>query len=105
MVMSSAFINAVKEFYPDAVIDIIVKKELADVASLIPGLNKLHSFSKYEFPGLRGAYAFRRNLRAEKYDLFFNLPESFSSQLMAKATRAKKRVGFSKEGSFFFADR
>jgi len=101
VVMSSAFVNALKEFYPGAIIDAIVKKELAGAACLIPGLNKLHSFSKKERPGLKGVYSFGKQFRAEKYDLFFNLPESFSSQLMAKATGIKKRVGFSKEGSFF----
>jgi len=101
VVMSSAFVNTVREFYPGAVIDAIVKKELVGAASLIPGLDRVHSFSKQEFPGLRGAYAFGKQLRSEKYDLFFNLPESFSSQVMAKATGIKIRVGFSKEGSFF----
>jgi len=101
VVMSSAFIGVVKAFYPDAIVDAIVKKELAGAAYLIPGIHKLYPFSKQEHPGLKGAYFFGKQLRQEKYDLFFNLPESFSSQLMAKATGAKKRVGFSKEGSFF----
>jgi ADP-heptose:LPS heptosyltransferase len=99
--MSSAFVNAVKEFYPDAVIDVIVKKELAGAAGLIPGVNQVHSFSKQEYPGLKGAYRFGKEFRAKKYDIFFNLPESFSSQVMARATGIKKRVGFSKEGSVF----
>ncbi len=101
VVMSSAFVRVAKEFYPDAVIDAIVKKELAGAANLIPGINKVYLFSKQEHPGLAGAWAFGKELKAEKYDVFFNLPESFSSQVMAKATGAKKRVGFSKEGSFF----
>jgi lipopolysaccharide heptosyltransferase II len=100
VVMSSAFVGVVKSFYPDAIIDAIVKKELAPAAYLIPGLDKLYLFSKQEHPGLKGAYHFGKQLKPEKYDLFFNLPESLSSQLMAKATGAKKRVGFSKEGSF-----
>ncbi|HZY38436.1 MAG TPA: glycosyltransferase family 9 protein [Mucilaginibacter sp.] len=101
VVMSSAFVGVVKSFYPDAVIDAIAKKELAGAAGLIAGLSQLHLFSKRENPGLKGAYHFGKQLKTEKYDLFFNLPESFSSQLMAKATGAKRRVGFSKEGSFF----
>jgi|SRR6185503_5310664 len=101
VVMSSAFVGAINEFYPDAVIDAIVKKELAAVANLIPGISRFYLFSKQERPGLTGAYSFGKQLRAEKYDLFFNLPESFSSQVMAKGTRAKKRIGFNKEGSFF----
>ncbi len=101
VVMSSAFVNAVKEFYPDAVIDVIVKKELAGAAGLIPGVNQVYLFSKQEYPGLKGAYRFGKEFRAKKYDIFFNLPESFSSQVMARATGIKKRVGFSKEGSVF----
>ena len=61
VVMSSAFVSGLKEFYPGAVIDAIVKKELAGAAALIPGLNQLHLFSKQENPGLKGAYSFGNN--------------------------------------------
>jgi len=92
VVMSSAFVGAIQSFYPDATVDAIVKKELAGAAALIPGLNQLHLFSKQEYPGLKGVFAFGRNLRGENYDLLFNLPESFSSELMAKATGASLKV-------------
>lgn len=101
VVMSTAFVAAVKEFYPDAAIDVIVKKELAGIAALIPGLNKVFSFSKLENKGLSGVYRFGKGLRAEKYDLFFNLPSSLSSIVLGWATRAKKRVGYGKEGGLF----
>lgn len=98
--MSTAFIATVKQLYPDAVVDVIIKKELSSIASLIPGLNVIHSFSKQENKGLGGAFSFGRKLRPEKYDLFFNLPSSLSSLVMGWATGAKKRVGFDKEGGF-----
>ena len=101
VVMSTAFIAAVKQLYPDARIDVVIKKELRSIATLIPGLNQIHSFSKQEYPGLGGAYRFGKNLRSEKYDLLFTLPESISSATMGWATRAKKRIGFGKEGGFF----
>jgi len=101
VVMSTAFVNAVGQLYPDAQIDVIIKKELSNIAPLIPGLTRIHPFSKQEFSGLGGVYRFGKNLKAEKYDLFFNLPQSLSSLVMAWATRAKKRVGFGKEGGFF----
>lgn len=101
VVMSTAFVAAVKEFYPDATIDVVVKKELAGIAALIPGLNKVHPFSKQEYKGLSGVYKFGKSLRSEQYDSFFNLPASLSSLVMARATGAKKRVGFAKEGGFF----
>ena len=100
VVMSTAFIAAVKQLYPDALLDIIIKKELSGIAELIPGINAIHAFSKQEFKGLGGVYRFGKKLRSE-YDLFFNLPASLSSLVMAYATGAKKRIGFANEGGFF----
>ncbi len=101
VVMSTAFIGAVKQFYPTAQVDIIIKKELSAVASLIPGLTKIHSFSKDEYKGLGGVYRYGKLLRSVNYDIFFTLPDSLSAAIMGKATGAKQRIGFSKEGGFF----
>ena len=101
VVMSTAFINAIKQLYPESQVDVIIKKELGGIAALIPRLNKVHLFSKQEFKGLSGVYRFGKTLRIEKYDLFFCLPDSLSSAVMAWATDAKKRIGFTKEGRFF----
>lgn len=101
VVMSTAFIDAVRQLYPSAQIDVIIKKELSSIASLIPGLTQIHSFSKQEYKGLGGVYRFGKTLRIEKYDIFFTLPDSLSSAVMGKATAARQRVGFSKEGGFF----
>lgn len=100
VVMSTAFVGAVRQLYPLATIDVIIKKELADVAQLIPGINRVHLFSKQEHKGLRGLFHFGRALRRFKYDIFFNLPQSFSSSFLARVSFAKKRVGFNKEGGF-----
>jgi len=101
VVMSTAFVFAVTELYPGAFIDVIIKNELTGIASLIPGLHAIHSFSKQENKGLTGVYSFGKRLGAEKYDLFFNLPASLSSLVIGWATGAKNRVGFTNEGGFF----
>jgi len=101
VVMSTAFIAAVKELYPGAHVDVIIKKELNSIATLIPGLHTIHPFSKQENKGLLGVYRFGKKLKSEKYDLFFNLPTSLSSLVMALATGSKKRIRFGKEGGFF----
>jgi len=98
VVMSAAFVASVKQFYPEAIVDVIIKKELSSIASLIPGLHTVHPFSKKEYNGLSGVYRFGKALKSEKYDVFFNLP---SSLVMGWAAGAKKRVGFAKEGGFF----
>ncbi len=101
VVMSTAFVNGVRQVYPDAQLDVIIKKELSSITSLIPGIHLVHPFAKQEHNGLSGVYRFGKKLRAEKYDLFFCLPDSLSSAVMAWATGAKKRIGFGKEGRFF----
>jgi len=101
VVMSTAFVNAVRQIYPDDQLDVIIKKELGGIASFIPGIHHVHPFSKQEHNGLSGVYRFGKKLRSEKYDLFFCLPDSLSSAIMGWATGAKKRIGFGKEGRFF----
>jgi heptosyltransferase-2 len=105
VVMSTAFINAVRQLYPDATVDVIIKKELGGIASLIPGINNIHPFSKQEHNGLGGAYRFGKSLRSLQYDIYFNLPHSLSSFAMAWASGAKQRIGFNKEGGFFLLTR
>ena len=99
--MATAFISSAKQVYPGARIDVIIKKDLLGIAELIEGLNVVYPFSKNEYRGVRGTYRFGRLLMHEKYDLFFNLPASLSSVIMAWATGAKKTVGFKKEGGSF----
>jgi lipopolysaccharide heptosyltransferase II len=101
VVMSTAFVSSVRQLYPEAQIDVIIKKELAGIASLIPNLHKVHLFSKQEYSGLSGVFRFGKTLKKERYDLFFCLPDSLSSAIMGWATAARKRVGFGKEGRFF----
>lgn len=99
--MSTAFINSVKQLYPEARIDVIVKKELGDIAAFINDIHTVHLFSKQEYSGLTGAYRFGKKMRSEKYDLYFNLPTSLTSAVIAWACGAKKRIGYGNEGGFF----
>src|ERR1700753_2887306 len=101
VVMSTAFVAAVQQLYPNSQVDVIIKKELSGIADLIPGLHKVYPFSKQEYKGLKGVFRFGKTFRNEKYDLFFCLPDSLSSAVMAWATGAKQRIGFGKEGRFF----
>jgi lipopolysaccharide heptosyltransferase II len=101
VVMSSAFVKAVLQLYPQAQVDVVIKKELSGIAALMPGLHGVHSFSKQEYPGLSGVYQFGKTFRRTEYDLFFCLPDSLSSAVMGFATRARQRIGYGKEGRFF----
>ena len=98
MVMSSAFVRAVKEEYPYAVIDLVAKMGIDSLLDRFPPPKERFIFSKDEFKGLAGAWKFGKQIaKQKKYDLFFCLPDSFSSALMGFASGAKKRVGYRKE--------
>jgi heptosyltransferase II len=98
MVMAAAFVQAVADLYPGAAIDVIVKKGIDFLADYFPQVGDKYVFSKAEYKGIRGAWRFGKTIKVTKqYDVFFCLPDSFSSAVMAKATGAKKIAGYKKE--------
>lgn len=103
VVMSLGFIEKLHETFPQATIDIIVKKGLEPIVQKNPHVHNIFSFSKSAYPGLRGVWKFGRQLaRKDKYDLFFSLPNSLSSAVMAFASRAKSRIGYAEQGRSIF---
>ena len=103
MVMSTSFMQTLQTVYPGAATDVIVKKGLDSLVDFIPVINKRYIFSRDEWKGLSGAIRFGRKIKSEKkYDLFFCLPDSFSSAGMGWATGATERIGFKKELRSFF---
>jgi heptosyltransferase-2 len=98
MVMSTAFVQAVKDHFLDATVDLVAKKGIDFLLDHFPSHGQRFIFSKEEYKGLAGARKFGLMIRAQKkYDLFFCLPVSFSSAFMGYAVGAKQRVGFKKE--------
>ena len=101
-VMSLGFLQLLQQAYPDASICIITKKDLEGLIALLPNISEIFTFSKEENKGLKGVWQFGKRIAAKQpFDLFFALPTSFSSALMAYASGAKKRIGFGGEGRFF----
>ncbi len=98
MVMSTAFVQAVKEEFPGAAIDLVAKKGIDFLLDHFPPHRQRYVFSKEEYAGTGGARKFGKMIRRQKkYDLFFCLPDSFSSAVMGHASGAKKRIGYKKE--------
>ncbi len=98
LVMSTAFVRALSEALPNAEIDVIIKKGIDTVVDYLPGIHKKWVFSKEEYPGIKGAWRYGKMVgEAVKPDIFYCLPDSFSSAVMAKASGAKKRYGYQNE--------
>lgn len=95
IVMSAGFFSKLAEAFPLGRIDVVVTQAFADVVRRYPGVLRVHPFSKKKFRGPLGIFRFaRQNLSAASYDLFFCLPDSFSSALMGWFSGSRKRIGY-----------
>jgi len=96
--MAGYFLRAVKEFYPNSQLHVIVAKGLEEIIDFMPYVDHAYPFSKNEYPGPIGNYRYGKMIsKKERYDLFFCLPFSFSSALAGFFTGAKNRIGYNSE--------
>jgi len=89
--------EAVKQRFPHALIDVVVDPSSAGVLTNHPAINKIIPFSRKKRP--RGAYLFNswRNilsLRRQQYDLCINLYCGGSSPLISRLTGARYRLSY-----------
>ena len=102
MVMSASFIKAVQSAYPDAAVSVIAKKGMEGILDFFPPLKHRFLFSKQSYNGITGMYRFGRMIRnQQRFDIFFCLPDSFSSAFIGWSTGATARVGYRKEARNF----
>lgn len=98
MVMAVGFLHQLQALYPQAHISVIAKKGIHELLPFFPYTQHQFIFDKAVYKGIRGAWRFGKGLsKTERFDLFFCLPDSFSSAVMGWASGAKKRVGYKKE--------
>ena len=98
MVMSVGFMHQLPQRFPGAEVSVIAKKGIHDLLPFFPPTKHQFIFSKQEYKGVKGMLRFGSEIRrTEKFDLFFSLPDSFSSALVGVAAGAQKRVGYQKE--------
>lgn len=95
LVMSTGFLNLLREAFPSAEITVILKKGLESLAELLPGIDKCVEFDRHNYRGLLGGRAFcREKLDHTGYDLYFSLPDSFSAAWLGFCSKSKQRIGY-----------
>lgn len=92
LIMATGFIQAVLEQYPEAQVDLIVKKGLE--ALPLPHRGTILPFDKSS----TSSAAFGKKLRASEYQRFFILPPSFSSAWMGFCSKIPERIAYAGEG-------
>ncbi len=101
VILSTALIEKLRETYPEAEIDFLVKKGNERVLSGHPHLRKILLFDKKnKLKSLRSLIA---EVRKANYDVVINVQRHFSAGLLTALSGAKQRIGFAKNPlSFLF---
>ena len=91
LIISTGFLRAVLENFPDSQIDIILKSGFESLP--IPHRGKIILFDKNK----DSAGKFGKSLRHKNYDCIYVLTPSFSSAWMAFQSKIPKRIGYAVE--------
>ncbi|MBK7944368.1 MAG: glycosyltransferase family 9 protein [Flavobacteriales bacterium] len=102
-VLATALLEKLHNFYPDAAIDIVVRKGNDGLFAGHPFLNKLHIWDKGSGK-TRDLFRLIGELRRTEYDHIINCQRFFSTGLMTVLARGKEKIGYDKNPlSFLFS--
>lgn len=90
-VLATPSLLALKRFLPHAAIDILVEDWVAPVLASHPYVDNVITVRK---GGIASRVGVARRLRANRYDVVYNLHGGTTATLLTRATGAKHRVGF-----------
>ncbi len=105
VILATPLIEKLKEFYPDAHIDFLLRKGNESLFNEHPKLNKVLIWDKKKEKYL-GLIKLIKQVRATEYDLVVNLQRFAASGILASLSKGKQRIGFDKNPfSFGFTDK
>ena len=93
-VMALKFIGQLRKKYAGDELIVIAKDWVADIYDNHPLINKVLPVSKNELNGVFNTIKTGRSLQKLNLDIFFVLPESFRSAIIAWFSRSNVRIGF-----------
>ncbi|MFO7691678.1 MAG: glycosyltransferase family 9 protein [Vicinamibacterales bacterium] len=94
-VMAVGFLNKLRVAWPEARVEVILRRELEDAVRLLPQVDAAHSFGRDEAASLAGARRFAKRVASGGgFDRFYCLPRSFSSAWMGFFTNSRERIGY-----------
>ncbi len=103
VILATPLLENLHRKYPDAVIDMMVKKGTESLFASHLYLGKLYIWNKSDHK-LRNLYDILKEIQSERYDLLINVQRFFLTGLVTAFSRAKKTIGFNR-GKVVRADR
>ena len=103
VILTTPFLESLHHNYPDATVDMVVKKGTESLFASHPFLGKMYIWDKSERK-LKNLYAILKEIQSERYDLVVNVQRFFLTGMLTAFSRAKYTVGFNKNPfSIFFS--
>ena len=105
VILATSFIASTRATFPNAQIDVLVKKGNESLLVNNPAIHTVYTFDKSEGKW-KNIWSLIKTFRSNKYEYVFNLHRFGSSGLIAVASGAKKVFGFAKNPfSLFYSQR
>jgi len=95
VILATPLIEKLKRYYPDSELDFLVRKGNEGLLRDHPKINEVIIWDKRKAK-YNGLAKLSRKVRRNKYDLLVNLQRFASSGIVTSSSRAKIRIGFSK---------
>ena len=106
VLLTSPFFSALKHFFPEAEIAVVLYEETLPVLKYHPAISEFHlvdrKWKKLSLMGrFKKEFELIKRLKTRSYDLAFNLTEGDRGALYAFLSGAKKRVGLDVKNGFW----
>ena len=93
--MAIPFVNSLRHLYPKATILIICKSHVEPVFQNHPSINGIIQFEKKDLSGIKATADSGRNLKANDFDLFYLLSDSYRAAYLAYKSESPMSIGYS----------
>lgn len=94
IILTSPLVRAVREKFPNAQIDFLIKKEFADVMRYNPNINNLICFDKKEKNALKNL---KQQIRNEKYDWCIDIHKNLRTRLLKSGIPFTYKTQYNKQ--------
>ncbi|MFO7868101.1 MAG: lipopolysaccharide heptosyltransferase II [Bacteroidales bacterium] len=94
IILTSALVRCLRNTYPNAKIDFIVKRQFKHIPELMPEINTIHVFDSDG--GFKELRRLRKVIAAEKYDVLLDIHKNWRSTFIRNTVGAKQVYTFKK---------
>ena len=95
VILCSSFLRSLREQFPGAAVDFVVRQDLEPIAAMLPGVDRVISIDRKS--GLAALLSRSGELAARDYAHVFDLHQSVRSRLLTSRMRGRVRPGFDKQ--------